>query len=139
MKRIFIIDWALIPLFILTEYTGIELHNAGHGNIHEIWYNWAVFHVVMSLLFLLAVIFHIITHWNWYKGIVCKGMGRNSKVTLCLSIMFILAAITGIALLNIDGANSPIGIWHYKIGIIASVLSVGHILKRISFLHKSLK
>lgn len=106
MKRIFIIDWILIPLFILTTYTGIELHIAGHGNNHETWHNWATFHVIASLLFLTVVLFHIITHWNWYKGIINRGIRKKSKVTICLSAIFILAIFTGVALLNIDGANS---------------------------------
>ena len=139
MKRIFVIDWTLIPLFILTTYTGIELHIAGHGNSHETWHNWAVFHVIVSLLFLVAVIFHIITHWNWYKGIISRGLRQKSKVTLWLSVIFIFVVITGIILLNIEGANFPIGLWHYKIGILMSVFSIGHMLKRIPILRKSLK
>lgn len=139
MKRIFIIDWTLIPLFIFTLYTGVELHVADQGNDHEIWHNWAVFHVVVSLLFLVVVIFHIITHWNWYKGVVSRGIGKKNKVTLWLSMVFIVVAVTGIALLNIDGANSFLGLWHYKIGIIASILAVVHILKRIRILRQSCK
>ena len=65
MKRIFMIDWALTLLFALTAYTGIKLHIAEHGNIHEIWHDWAVFHVIASILFLVVTIFHITTHWNW--------------------------------------------------------------------------
>lgn len=139
MKRIFIIDWILIPLFILTTYTGIELHIAGHGDNHETWHNWAAFHVIASLLFLIVVLFHIITHWNWYKGIVNRGIRKKSKVTICLSAIFILAIFTGVALLNINGANSSIGLWHYKIGILMGILSIVHIFKRISILYKSLK
>ena len=51
MKKIFVIDWILIPVFILSAYTGIELHIAGHGNDHDTWHNWAVSHVIMSMLF----------------------------------------------------------------------------------------
>lgn len=139
MKRIFVIDWILIPLFILTTYTGIELHIAGHSNSHEIWHNWAVFHVIASLLFLIVVLFHIITHWNWYKGVIGRGVGRKSKITLLLSVIFAFVAITGAILLNVKGANSSIGLWHYKIGILTSVFSIGHIIKRFPILRKSLK
>ena len=48
MKRIFMIDWGLLPSFILSVYTGIELHVAGHGNNHEIWHDWAIFHVITT-------------------------------------------------------------------------------------------
>lgn len=139
MKRIFVIDWILMPLFILTTYTGIELHAVGHSNSHEIWHNWAVFHVIASLLFLVVVIFHIITHWNWYKGIISRGIGKKSKVTLWLSAIFTFVAITGVILLNVEGANTTIGLWHYKIGVLTSVFSIGHIIRRFSILRKSLK
>lgn len=68
MKRIFVIDWILIVVFIASAISGFGLHVASHGNSHEIWHNWAVFHVLGSVLFLVTIIFHIATHWGWYKG-----------------------------------------------------------------------
>lgn len=131
MKKIFVIDWILFFAFILSAFSGIELHIAGHGSEHEIWHNWAVFHVLASLLFLIFAILHIVTHREWYKGIIRNGIGRKSKVTIILSVVFVLVSITGIALLGIDGANSLMGQWHYRIGIATIILSVGHVLKRI--------
>lgn len=139
MKKIFIIDWILIPLFILSAYTGIKLHIVGHGNDHELWHNYAVFHVLTSVLFFIFLIFHITTHWNWYKGIANRGLNRKSKLTLALTGIFIIVVVIGIAVLNISGANSNIGLWHYRIGILMSILSTEHILKRIPILRKSLK
>lgn len=139
MKRIFVVDWILIPLSILATYTGIELHIAGHSNNHEIWHDWALFHMIVSLPFLIVVLFHIITHWNWYKGIISKGIGKKSKTTLCLSVIFAFIVITGVILLYAKGVNSSIGLWHYKIGILISIISIGHIIKRIPILRKSLK
>ena len=45
MKRIFVIDWILIVVFIMSAISGFGLHVAGHGGTHEVWHNWAVFHV----------------------------------------------------------------------------------------------
>ena len=70
MKRIFVIDWILIVVFIASAISGFGLHVVGHGSSHEIWHNWAVFHVLSSVLFLVAIIFHVTTHWGWYKGII---------------------------------------------------------------------
>ena len=131
MKKSFVIDWILFFTFILSTFSGIELYIAGHGSEHEIWHNWAVFHVLASLLFLIFAILHIVTHWSWYKGIIRNGIGRKSKVTVILSAVFVLVSITGIVLLGIDGANSLMGQWHYRIGIATTILSVGHVLKRI--------
>ncbi len=137
MKRIFMIDWGLLPSFILSVYTGIELHLAGHGNNHEIWHDWAIFHVIVSLLLLILIVLHIITHRNWYKEIARRGVGKKHKVTLWLSIVFALVVITGFILLGVDGANTTMGLWHYKTGILMGVLSICHILKRFSVLYKT--
>ena len=49
MKKIFVIDWSLV--FVLSVFSGIGLHIVGHGNNHELWHNWVVFHVLISFLF----------------------------------------------------------------------------------------
>lgn len=139
MKKIFVIDWILIPLFVFSAYTGIELHVAGHGGNHEIWHNWALFHVVISLLFFIVVTCHVATHGGWYKGLINKGISKRSKVTLALSVGFVFVVVTGFVLLFMDGANSNIGLWHYQTGLSISAISIGHILKRIPILRKSLK
>ena len=113
------------------------LHIAGHGNSHELWHNWAVVHVLGSILFLVAIIFHVTTHWGWYKGIIKNGIGRKSKVTAVLSIVFLLLSVTGIVLLGVNGTNSPLGLWHYKIGIAMTAIAIVHTIKRLSILRKS--
>ena len=138
MKRIFVIDWILIVVFIVSAISGFGLHVVGHGGSHEIWHNWAVFHVLGSILFFVAIIFHVATHRGWYKGIMQKGIGRKSKVTVFLSVIFLLLSVTGLALLGINGANSPLGLWHYKIGIITTIIALGHVIKRLPVLRKSL-
>lgn len=137
MKRILTTNWTMIPLFILTAYSGIGLHIAGHGSSHDLWRDRAVLHLMASILFLINAIFHIITHWNWYKGIVSKGVRKKNKITVMLSIVFLLVSVTGVILLSIDRTNSDIGLWHYKIGIITIIFSVGHILKRMLLFRKS--
>ena len=109
MKKIFIIDWSLIPVFVLSAYSGIELHVADYEGNHEVWHNWAVFHVL------------------------------TSKVTAVLSVLFLSVVLTGFALLGIEGAGSPVGQCHFWAGIVTTVLSIGHILKRLPLLRKSLK
>lgn len=132
MKRIFVIDWILIVVFIVSAISGFGLHVAGHGGTHEVWHNWAVFHVLGSILFLIAAILHVATHLEWYKGIIKKGIGRKSKVTAILSVIFLLLSVTGLALWGINGANSLLGLWHYKIGVITIVIALGHVIKRLS-------
>ena len=134
MKKIFVIDWILFFVFVLSAFSGIGLHIAGHGNNHELWHNWAVFHVLGSFLFLITVIFHITTHRGWYKGAVRNGLGKKSKITAV-----VLVSVTGIILLGVNGTNSDTGLLHYKIGIATIILCIGHILKRTHLLCKFLK
>ena len=139
MKHIFLTGWTMIPLFILTAFSGIVLHITGHGSNHGLWHNWAVCHILSSLIFLAIAILHVKQHWGWYKGIVRNGIGHKSKITVLLSAIFLLASVTGFTLLGVNGAKSGIGLWHYKIGIVTIVFSIGHIQKRGKLLFKSLK
>ena len=125
-RFIYFTDLILIPLFILSLYTGIKLHIAGHHANHEIWHNWTVFHTIASLLFTIFGIVHIKSHWGWYKGLKTTGCKGKKKVVLLFSIF-------------VDGANSPTGLLHYKIGIATGVLAILHILKRKHFLYSGFK
>lgn len=159
MKKVFVIDWVLVPLFAVSGFTGFGLHIAGHGDSHALWHNWAVAHIVSSLLFTVFVLWHVKMHWGWYKGLFRTGPGRRrkspgcersgpgitgrarsrrSRVTVAVSVLFAAVALTGYVLLAVSGAGSGIGLWHYRIGIVAAVLFCGHILKRTPVLRKSL-
>lgn len=122
----------LLPLaFMVSAVSGICLHIAGHGTSHEVWHNWAVAHVLSSLLWLISATFHIRRHGRWYKAIISKGIGRKSRMTLALSVVFLIVIVTGIVLLAcVDGANSAIGLWHYWLGFVLMALSLIHIIRR---------
>lgn len=117
-------DLVLIPAFVLSLYTGIELHLAGHGTEHEVWHNWAAFHVIISLLFTLLTCIHIKSHWKRYKRLAIQ----------LLTIAFLSVVITGFGLFFIHGANSSLGIFHYQNGLIASIFILLHVFKRKQFL-----
>ena len=140
MKRIFVIDWLLLAAFLLSACSGIGLHAAGHGGIHEVWHRWAVFHVLTSLAMLILGTLHVQTHWAWYKGWFRNGLGKRSRVTALLSCIFLLVVFTGIILLSaVEGEGSAIGLWHYRIGLLLTLISLGHIIKRWKVLRKSVK
>lgn len=136
MKRIFAIDWIMLFTFVLSFVSGVGLHAAGHGADHETWHLWAVAHVLASLLFLVAAVFHAGTHRGWYEAVFRSGLGRRSRVTAVLSLAFVLAVLTGFVLLGVAGGGSSVGLWHYRLGIVVGVLSVGHFLKRIPALRR---
>ena len=37
--------------FLITAYSGLELHIAGHFSTHQVWHNWAVCHILASLTY----------------------------------------------------------------------------------------
>lgn len=138
-RLIYFTDLVLFPLFVLSFYSGIELHIAGHGTEHAIWYNRAVFHTIASLFFALFGIMHVKTHWAWYKGLKAKRWKGKSRIVLLLSSVFVCTVATGIVLLVcIEGANSSAGLLHYKTGLVMGGLGILHILKRIRRLYNVL-
>lgn len=116
---------------MVSAVTGIGLHIAGHGTSHEVWHNWAAAHVISSVIWFVSGAFHIKRHWHWYKTIVSRGIGRKSWTTLALSVAFLIAAITGVVLIAcVDRTDSPVGLWHYRFGLLLIVFSIIHIAKR---------
>ena len=52
---------AVLPLFLLaTILTGIKLHVAGHGAGQNASYGWLVAHVVLTIVFTVSTIWHIV-------------------------------------------------------------------------------
>ena len=138
MKRIFIIDWWLLLAFAITAYSGFKLHIAGHFSTHEVWHNWAVFHILVSLAFVILGVLHVQTHWGWYKSLITKGIGKKSKVTIWLSFIFLITSLTGFILLGVCCRQFHIGMWHYRLGIIFTIIGIGHFIKRFPILRKTI-
>lgn len=139
MKKIFVIDWWLTAIFLIMVVSGFGMHISGSRCSHDVWHNWAVVHTISSFIFLVAGVLHVETHWAWYKGWFQKGLGKRSRVTAILSIVFVLVSVTGIVLLAaIEGANSGFGLWHYRLGIAMTIIGLGHFIKRFPILKKSL-
>ena len=138
-KILFITDIAVLLTFLPGSISGFILHAAEHNDIHEIWHNCAVFHIVSTLVLIISVSIHVYGHWNWYKSLFQKGLGNKSKVTVLLSILMIATVTTGLIVLFIhQDPNSGHGLWHYVIGIILTVIGLGHFFKRVHVLVKGL-
>lgn len=135
MRQTFVIDWGLVPISVLSVATGIGLQIAGQGVNHAIWDAWAAAHICSSLLFAILAFAHIRAHWGWYVGWFKNGLGRGkSRVTAAVSLLFIMLVVTGAVLLGVEGANSGIGLWHYRIGLAATALFAWHTVKRFAIL-----
>lgn len=84
-RFIYFTDLMLLLVFILSFYTGVELHIAGQGVDHESWHIWAIFHTNASLLFMILGIIHVKSHWAWYKGL--RTVGCKGKRKACIAIV----------------------------------------------------
>lgn len=139
MKKTYATDWTLLFLFALAAGSGMARHAAGHGGDAATGQLLAILHTATGSLFLITAIVHAAMHRNWYKGFVKYGAGKRSKITAALSVAFLLVSATGIVLIGRNGAHSPVGLWHYKIGIATTLLAIAHIIKRFALLRKASK
>ena len=138
-KALFITDVAVLLTFLPASISGFLLHTSGHNDVHEVWHNWAVIHIFSTLVFTIAVGVHIYGHLNWYKSLFQKGLGNKSRVTIFLSLLMLATIITGnIVLFRHQGPNSHFGLWHYIIGILFTVIAIGHFLKRFKIFRNGL-
>ncbi len=138
MKRVFVIDWILFFSFLLSACSGLCMHFLGHGGSHGAVHALEPLHIVMSVLFLVAGIFHVRMHWGWYSGLMKNGLGQRSRVTLLVTVVFVAMGLTGLILLGMDGPKHGLGRWHYMLGLFSTALFLWHILKRFPVLRKSL-
>lgn len=125
------IDLALVPLFCLSVITGVGLHVAGHTADHGLWHGWAVAHIAVCLLFLIVAVVHVVNHGRWYRNLILRrSLGRN-RTTVLLTVLMAVVVLTGVVLVvAVDGANSGVGLWHYRLGLLLAVVSVVHIVGR---------
>lgn len=141
MKKIFKIDAALYLLGVLTALSGFGFHIAGHGGDMHQWAIWACIHSIIAIVFLVMIIQHLITHKGWIKALKKQEarQKRSVKITCFLGLLALVVAISGLTLFAIDGANSHIGVWHYKLGIIFTIFAIGHAAKRFHILRKAIR
>jgi archaellum biogenesis protein FlaJ (TadC family) len=139
-KNVFIVDSSLIIIFILLIYSGLELHVAAHGSDHAEWEFWANYHVITGIVSLIAIYFHVKAHWGWYKSLFNRGIGKKSRVTVIISLLFFILTITGIILVFfIDGGNSSVGLWHYRLGLVITAFLLAHTISRFPLIIKGLR
>ena len=139
-KTLFLTDLLLLITFVPSSATGFILHWAGHQSSHELWHNWAVAHVISTLLLTILVAIHIYGHWGWYKSLFKGNIKNKSRVTVALSALMLVVTITGIIVLFRHAEpNEGLGLWHYVIGIIVSIVVIGHLIKRFNTMLKGLK
>ncbi len=84
-----------------------------------------------------AVAAHIWFHRRWYRRIMASGADRRALPTAVVTAMFAATALSGLALLGIDGPGTHAGLWHYWAGLAASVAVACHAARRMGTLIKA--
>ena len=79
-------------------------------------------------------------HWThkgspgWYKSLP-ERFRQRSKVTVCLSAVYLLTSATGLILiLHRENAGTHLGILHYQAGILFGILAIWHLCGRMKIL-----
>ena len=130
MKPIFRTDLSMAVLTLVSLFTGVQIHYAGHFQSHEVWYNWSAVHTLANIALLVTATIHIKQHWGFYKSLI-KKINLRSKVTMLVTTSFVVVALSGIYLLVfVKGQGSSAGFAHYILGILFSALGLGHLAKR---------
>ncbi len=134
-KRIvFSTDLTLAIVWPITLATGLIIHAAGHGIVQQGVQFWTVLHILLGILFFTASLLHIKAHWRWYKSLV-RRTKHHSKVTIVLSVAYLLTIVTAIILTLPKGhAETHWDLLHYQAGILFSILGLCHLISRLKFL-----
>lgn len=127
----------LIFFSLATIVSGFMLHIAGHSASHKVWEIWAVLHSIISISFLVLIVMHLKQHSGWIKTFAKKMRiaTPQGKMFIVLAILLSIVVISGLVLLGVISCNSHLGLWHYKVGIIFSLLAIIHVARR----HKMIK
>lgn len=138
VNKIFKIDIALLPTFILLVITGVGIHIAYENGNHDSWHRWSVAHVICCLIFIILIYYHVKQHIGWYKTLL-KAHATWRGPTILLSLVMILETLSGIALIGfVDGEGSDWGHFHWVVGLILAIIGTGHFIKRFGRLRKGL-
>lgn len=133
-QRTFYIDLVLAAICLLTLITGLIIHASGHGIVQSNVKIWRVAHIVWGVLFLILSTGHIRAHRGWYKSLP-ERFRQRSKVTVCLSAVYLLTSATGLILiLHRENTGTHLGILHYQAGILFSILAIWHLCGRMKIL-----
>jgi uncharacterized protein DUF4405 len=83
----------MISTGLLMEYVLLPGSRGGHGlslfgmNRHD----WGDIHFYLSIAFMIAMLLHIVLHWNWIRSLFTKNF--SSKTTLIFSFVLITSLL----------------------------------------------
>lgn len=145
---ILLITGLLAAISGLTMQLGFHMHGV-HGNeINTVlgfaFNEWSVIHKVSIVIMTLTTVYHFIIHWKWYKGVIKKHLINKNKVSIYITVVFILVAITGLVpwfLTLFDGmGHARMGLIeiHDKLTFLLIALMLFHIIKKFKWYYNEI-
>ncbi|MBP7497071.1 MAG: hypothetical protein KA792_05345 [Bacteroidales bacterium] len=103
------------------------------------YYDWSLIHKISIIIVSLTMIYHIHSHWKWYKTVISKRLIKKNRQVVTLSAIFLLVALTGLVPWTIHLCNGNETLRkgfieiHDKIALILTVYLFIHIAKRLKW------
>lgn len=121
--------------YAATAITGFVYHaTSAHiaGPFPNVWMGLHLVAVAACLYFTAR---HLLLHKRYYASFAKRNAKQRHKATLITTFIFIAVLLTGLALLPVYLTHTPLGLWHYRLGIFLT-LSVfihyrGHMLRKL--------
>jgi hypothetical protein len=103
---------------------------------------WSSAHRIAIVAISVLAVIHIALHWNWYGTVLRKRLFSKNRLAVTLTIVFVLAAITGYVpwLAGLAGASAAVrrGLVevHDKLALVLFACLLLHVAKRSAwFVH----
>jgi hypothetical protein len=106
---------------------------------------WSSAHKISIVAVSVLAIVHIGLHWNWYQTVVRKNLFSKNKLAVTLTIVFVIAAITGYVpwLAGLAGGRDAIRKdfieVHDKLALVLFGCLIVHVAKRADWFIHSFK
>ena len=143
----FIVNLGLLVWGLFAIYSGVliqikyHMGNRGHSGVNEYVFGvgysgWNDIHKFSIVILSILAVYHVVLHWKWFKAVFSKKLFSKNLQVITFTLLFILAAVTGlipwiIDLLGMSEFSRKVFIEiHDKIAIILSVYIIMHIVKR---------
>jgi 2-oxoglutarate ferredoxin oxidoreductase subunit delta len=145
LKMGLLVNIGLLIFGLVMSFSGFVIqfrYHMGHNPVTDNsglqvgYYNWTSIHKASIIIFSLLAAYHFIQHWKWYKTIIVKKLASGNKLQIVLTIVFILAAITGYIpwIINLTGGPETARKFlieiHDKIAILLFVCLIMHLSRR---------
>ena len=149
----FMVNLILLVLGLVTSFSGLIIQVHYHVTHHSdasmvLWGDrsrWNSIHTWISIVFLIAVIYHVRAHRKWYQNTFKQQRSSKSKPTLLLTCLTIATTVSGLIPLFMSFFDASSGLRssmieiHDKIGILFLVIVFFHTLKRVKWYAAVLK